>query len=103
MTQVQCQKMLGRNEFYKCPFSHTHPRHEQAFFKNFDSHFSIFRNRDDHFQVIRLHAELMWEIRRSESEKRNLTEQDLHEISLKAWLEAIKQHTGKAVQVVVKK
>jgi hypothetical protein len=37
------------------------------------------------------------------SEKRKLTEEDLQNISLKAWLEAIKQCTGKPIQVVISK
>jgi hypothetical protein len=32
---------LGKNEFYKCPFRHVHPRHKQAFFKDFDANFRI--------------------------------------------------------------
>jgi hypothetical protein len=103
MTQSNDINKLSKNEYYKCPLPHTYPRHEQAFFRNFDSHFSIFRDRDDHFPVVSLHEELMWNIRRSESEKGNLNEQDLRKLSFKAWLDAIKQCSGKAVQVVVKK
>ena len=102
MTQVKDVKKLGKNEFYKCPFPHVHPRHKKAFFKSFDSHFRIFGDREDHFAVVQLHEELVWTIRRSEAEKGGLSEEDLRRISLGAWLEAIKQHTGKAVQVVKK-
>ena len=103
MRQSGETKKLSPNEYFKCPFPHVHPRHEQAFFKSFDSHFSMFRNRDDHFSVLRLHEELAWELRREESERRNLSEGDLQRISLQAWLEALRKQTGKSVQVVVRK
>src|SRR3990170_2609642 len=103
MTQFEEAKELSKNEYYRCPFPHVHPRHEQAFFRSFESHFSIFRNRDDHLSLMRLHEEIAWEIRVSESEKRRLSDEDLKRISLKAWLEAVRKGTGKAVQVVVRK
>ena len=102
MTQLDYPKKLSKNEFCKCPFQHAHPRHKQAFFKSFDSHFRIFGDREDHFAVVQLHEELVWNVRRSESEKGSLSEEDLRRISFNAWLEAIKQHTGKAVQIVKK-
>jgi hypothetical protein len=103
LTQVDDPKTLSKNEYYKCPFPHVHPRHKQAFFKNFDSHFRIFGDREDHFPVVQLHEELAWDMRHSESEKGALSAEDLRRISLTAWLEAIKQCTGKEVQVVSKK
>jgi hypothetical protein len=103
MTQNGDMKKLDKNEFYKCPLPHVHPRHEQAFFKNFDSHFSTFSNRDDHLDVIQLHEELNWKLRCSEAEKRNLAEEDLQRISLKTWMEAVKKKTGKSVQIIVRK
>lgn len=96
-------KKLDKNEYYKCPLSHVHPRQEQAFFKSFDSHFSTFSNRDDHLEVLQLHEELNWKLRCSEAEKRNLTEEDLQKISLKTWIEAVKKKTGKPVQIVIRK
>jgi hypothetical protein len=101
MTKVDGFKSLAKNEF-KCPFSHMHPRHKQAFFKDFDAHFRIFRGREDHIAVVQLHEELAWDAQRLASEKGMLSEEDKCRISLKAWLEAIKQHTGKAIQVVKK-
>jgi hypothetical protein len=103
MTRFREAKALSQNEYYRCPLPHVHPRHKQAFFKSFDSHFSIFRNRDDHLAVLRLHEEIAWQIRHSASEKRNLTEDDLQKISLKAWLEAIKRQTGQSIRTVVTK
>jgi hypothetical protein len=82
---------------------HVHPRHEQAFFKNFEAHFSTFKTRDDHFAVLKLHEEIAWELRRSESEKRSLNEDDLRRISLEAWLEAIKKQTGQPIGIVARK
>jgi hypothetical protein len=96
-------RRLDKREYYECPLPHVHPRHEQAFFKSFDSHFSTFSNRDDHFDVIQLHEELNWKLRCSEAEKRNLGEEDLQRISLKTWIEAVKKKTGKAVKVFVRK
>jgi hypothetical protein len=96
-------KKLDKNEYYKCPLPHVHPRQEQAFFKSFDSHFSTFSNRDDHLEVLQLHEELNWKLRCSEAEKRNLTEEDLQKISLKTWIEAVKKKTGKPVQIVIRK
>jgi len=103
MTQTVEPKKLDKNEYYKCPLSHVHPRHEQAFFKNFDSHFSTFSNREDHFDIIQVHEELNWKARCTEAEKRNLSEDDLQRISNKAWMEAIKKKTGKTVQIVIRK
>ena len=101
MTQRESVRKLGKNECYKCPFLHPRPRHELGFFKDFESHFRTFgENGDDHFGVVRLHQELFWKFRCSESERRHLSQDDLDELSLKAWLEAIKQSTGKEVQVV---
>jgi hypothetical protein len=103
MPQTGGNKKLNKNEFYKCPLPHVHPRHEQAFFKSFDSHFSTFSNREDHFDVLQLHEELNWKLRCSEAEKRNLAEEDLQRISLKTWMEAVKKKTGKPVQIVARK
>jgi len=100
MTQIEEPKKLGKNEFYKCPFPHVHPKHKQAFFKDFDSHFRIFSNRDDHLDVAQLHEQLAWEARRTASEKGKLSEEDLRNISLAAWLEAVEKQTGKPIQVV---
>ena len=80
-----------------------HPRHEQAFFRSFDSHFATFKDRDDHFSVLKLHEELSWEFRRSESEKHRINEEDLRRISLRAWMEAIRRQTGQSVRIVVRK
>ena len=102
MTQVDRFKSLGKNEFFKCPFPHVHPRHKQAFFKDFDVHFRIFGGREDHFAVVQLHEELAWEARREASEKGSLSEEDLRNISLGAWLDAVEKHTGKPIQVVKK-
>jgi len=99
----QDAKKLDKNEYYKCPLPHVHPRQEQAFFKSFDSHFSTFSNRDDHLEVLQLHEELNWKLRCSKAEKRNLTEEDLQKISLKTWIEAVKKKTGKPVQIVIRK
>lgn len=102
MVQIDEPKKLGKSELYKCPFPHVHPRHKQAFFKDFDSHFRIFGNRDDHFEVAQVHEQLAWEARRAASEKGSLSEEDLRNISLIAWLKAIKECTGKPIQVVKK-
>ena len=103
MAQTEDAKKLDKNEYFKCPLPHVHPRHEQAFFKNFDSHFSTFSNRDDHLNVIQLHEELNWKTRCSEAEKRNLSDEDLQKISLKTWMEAVRKKTGKPVQIVTRK
>jgi hypothetical protein len=103
LTQVEELKKLGKNEYYRCPFPHVHPRHKQAFFKDFDAHFRIFGDREDHLAVAQLHEQLAWEARRAASEKRSLSEEDLRNISLAAWLDAVEQHTGKSIQVVSKK
>jgi hypothetical protein len=52
---------------------------------------------------VQLHEELAWDMRHSASEKGSLSEEDLRNISLRAWLEAVKQRTGKEIQVVSKK
>ena len=103
MTQVDELKKLGKNEYYKCPFPHAHPRHKQVFFKDFDAHFRIFGNREDHLAVAQLHEQLVWEARREASEKGSLSEEDLRNISLAAWLKALEKQTGKPIQVVVSK
>jgi hypothetical protein len=103
MTQVDGLKTLGKNEFYRCPFPHVHPRHKQAFFKDFDAHFRIFGDREDHLAVVQLHEQLAWDMRHSASEKGSLSEENLRSISLRAWLEAIRQSTGKEIQVVSEK
>ena len=102
MGQVDEPRRLGKDELYKCPFPHVHPRHKQAFFKDFDKHFRIFSNRDDHLEVVQLHEQLAWEARRAASEKHSLSEEDLQNISLAAWLQAIENKTGKPI-IVVKK
>jgi hypothetical protein len=103
MTEVEDVKKLGKNEFYKCPFPHVHPRHKQAFFKDFDAHFRIFGSREDHLTVAQLHEQLAWEARREASEKGSLSEEDLRNISLAAWMDAVEQQTGKPIQVVISK
>ena len=102
MGQVDEPRRLGKDELYKCPFPHVHPRHKQTFFKDFDKHFRIFSNRDDHLEVVQLHEQLAWEARRVASEKSSLSEEDLQNISLAAWLQAIENKTGKPI-IVVKK
>lgn len=102
MTEVEEVKRLGKNEFYKCPFLHVHPRHKQAFFKDFDAHFRIFSGRDDHLEVAQLHEQLAWEARREASEKGHPSEEELRLISLAAWLTAVEKQTGKPIQVVKK-
>jgi len=102
MNKINEAKKLKKDEFYKCPFSHTYPRHKQAFFKNFIKHFRIFSNRDDHFKIIQLHEEIVWNIKRSASEKGDNTEEHLITISNEAWFEAIKKYTGKSIQVIKK-
>jgi hypothetical protein len=42
-------------------------------------------------------------MRRAASEKGKLSEEDLRRVSFEAWLQAIKQCTGKSVQIVTKK
>jgi hypothetical protein len=103
MGQIDEPRKLGKSELYRCPFPHVHPRHKQAFFKDFDKHFRIFGDRDDHFEVVQLHEELAWDARRTASEKRKLTEEEIQNISLSTWLEAIKKCTGKPIQIVVSK
>lgn len=100
MTKIEEVKKLGKNEFYRCPFPHMHPRHKQAFFKDFDAHFRIFGGRDDHLEVAQLHEQLAWEARREASEKGSLSEEELRLISLAAWFDAVKKLTGKSIQVV---
>ncbi len=101
MDKVDAPRRIGKRELYKCPFPHVHPKHKQAFFKDFDKHFRVFGDRDDHFEILQLHEQLVWSMRRTASEKCQLTNEDLDNISLKAWLDAIKQCTGKSVQIVV--
>jgi hypothetical protein len=103
MTQSEEHKKINKRECYKCPLPHAHPRHEQAFFKNFESHFVTFSSREDHFEILQLHEELNWKTRCTEAEKRNLTEEDLQKISLDSWFEAVKRKTGKTVQIVNRK
>jgi len=101
MAPQESTKKLGKNEDYKCPFPHPRPRHELAFFKDFEAHFRTFGNSDDdHFDVVRLHEELLWELRCMESEKHKLSQNDLHELSLRAWIEAVKKKSGKEMQIV---
>lgn len=102
MTKVKDMQKLRKNEFYKCPLLHIHPRHEKAFFKNFDVHFRVFRSRKDHFAVVQLHEELAWKARRLANEKGSISEEDLKKISDVAWFEAVKKQTGKSIQVVKK-
>jgi hypothetical protein len=103
LSKVDAPRRLGKGELYKCPFPHVHPKHKQAFFKDFDKHFRVFGDRDDHFEVMQLHEQLAWDMRRVASEKHQLTDVDLENISLKAWLEAIKDCTGRPIQIVVSK
>jgi len=103
MTQVDGLKKLGKNEFYKCPLQHVHPKHKQALFRDFDSHFRIFSDRADHLAVLQLHEDLVWNMRRAASERGKLGEEDVRRISLEAWLEAVKQRAGKLIQVVAEK
>jgi hypothetical protein len=102
MTSVDGLRRLGRDEFYQCPFPHVHPRHKQVFFRDFDAHFRVFGDRADHAAVAQLHEEIAWNSKRSASEKGKLNGSDLQRISLNAWLEAIKQQTGKPIQVIKK-
>lgn len=102
MTQVENAKKLRKNEFYKCPLPHVHPQHKQGFFKNFDVHFRVYGSRKDHYAVVQLHEELAWNARRQAYEKGGVSEEDLQTISLAAWFEALKKHTGKQVHVVKK-
>jgi len=95
-------RKLDKDEFYKCPLPHLHPRHKQAFFKNFDQHFRIFNDRDDHQEVAQLYMQIAWEARRAASEKGRMSEQEMQTISFAAWLEAVKKKTGKPIQVVKK-
>lgn len=103
MTQADSIKKLGKNEFYKCPLPHVRSKHGQALFKDFDSHFRIFSNRDDHLAVVQAHEDIMWNMRRVASEKGRPSEEALRRFSFEAWLQAVKQCTGKAVQIVTKK
>lgn len=103
MTQADGLKKLGKNEFYKCPLQHVHPKHKQALFKDFDAHFRIFSDRPDHLAVLQLHEDLVWNMRRAASEKGKLGEEDVRRISLEAWLQAVKQRIGKPIQVVAEK
>jgi len=102
MVQVDDPRRLGKDELYRCPFPHVYPRHKQAFFKDFDTHFRIFSSRADHLEVVQLHEQLAWEARRAASEKGKLSRDVLANISLKTWLEAVKQKTGKLLEVIKK-
>jgi hypothetical protein len=95
-------KKLKKDEVYKCPFPHSHPRHKQAFFKSFAKHFRIFSNRDDHFTIIQLHEEIIWNLKRSAAEKGENIDDNINKISHKAWLEAIKKNTGRSIKVIKK-
>ena len=103
MTQADGVKKLGKTEFYKCPLPHVQSKHGQALFKDFDSHFRIFGDRDDHLAVVQAHEDIVWNMRRAASERGKLGEEALRRASFEAWLQAVKQCTGKAVQIVVKK
>lgn len=103
MAQAEGVKKLGKNEFYKCPLPHVQSKHGQALFKDFDSHFSIFSDRDDHLAVLQAHEDLVWNKRRAAAERGRLSEEELRRVSFEAWLQAVKQSTGKAVQIVTKK
>jgi hypothetical protein len=102
MTQNNGLRKLGKNEFYRCPLAHVQSRHRQELFRDFDAHFRIFGDREDHLAVVQVHEDLVWNVRHVESEKGKLSEEDLRRISFEAWLEAIKRHTGKEIQVVKK-
>lgn len=95
-------KKLKKDEFYKCPFPHSYPRHKQAFFKSFAKHFRIFSNRDDHFTIIQLHEEIIWNLKRSAAEKGENIDDNINKISHKAWLEAIKKNIGRSIKVIKK-
>ena len=103
MSQVDGVKKLGKNEYYKCPLPHVQSKHPQALFRDFETHFSIFSDRDDHLAVVQVHEDLVWNKRRSASERGGLGEEELRRVSFEAWLQAVKQCTGKSVQVVTKK
>jgi hypothetical protein len=103
MAQADDVKKLGKNEFYKCPLEHMQAKQEQALFKDFETHFSIFSNRDDHLEVVQAHEDLAWNMRRTAAERRKLSEEELRSVSFKAWLQAVKQCSGKAVTIVTKK
>jgi hypothetical protein len=102
MAQADSVKKLGKNEFYKCPLPHVRSKHGQALFKDFDSHFRIFSNRDDHLVVVQVHEDILWNMRRAASEKGRLSEA-LRRASFEAWLQAVKQCTGKPIRIVTKK
>jgi hypothetical protein len=53
--------------------------------------------------LLKLHEEIAWELRRSETEKRALKENDLKRISLEAWLQAIRRQTGHSIRAVHRK
>jgi hypothetical protein len=95
-------KKLKKDEFYKCPFPHRHPRHKQAFFKSFAKHFRIFSNREDHLAVMQLHEEIIWNLKRSAAEKGENIDENLNKLSYQAWFEAIKKITGRSIQIVKK-
>ena len=95
-------KPLKKDEFYKCPLTHQRPRHKQAFFKSFKKHFRIFSNRDDHLAIIQLHEEIVWNIKRSATEKGESVDENIDKISHEAWFESIKEYTGKPIKIVKK-
>ncbi len=103
MTQANGVRKLSKNEFYKCPLPHVQGKHEQALFKDFDSHFRIFGDRDDHLAIVQAHEDLVWKMRCSASERGKLDDAALQKAAFEAWLQAIKQCTGKTIQIVVKK
>jgi hypothetical protein len=103
MMQADSVRKLGKNEFYKCPLPHVQSKHMPALFKDFDSHFRIFGDRDDHLAVVQAHEDIVWNMRRAASEKGRLSEEELRRFTFEAWLQAVKQCTGKAVTIVTKK
>lgn len=103
MTQVDGVKKLGKNEFYKCPLPHAQSKQGQALFKDFETHFRIFSDRDDHLEIVQTHEDIVWNIRRSAAERGGLSEEALQKASFEAWLQAVKQCTGKPVTIVTKK
>src|SRR4030066_2566365 len=102
MSQVDGVKKLGKNEFYKCPLPHVQSKHPQALFRDFETHFSIFSDRDDHLAVVQVHEDLVWNKRRSASERGGLGEEELRRVSFEAWVQGGGGGTGKTVEVVRK-
>lgn len=103
MAQANGVKKLGKNEFYKCPLQHIQSKQGQALFKDFEVHFSIFSNHEDHLAVVQAHEDLVWTMRLAAAERGKLKEEDLRRVSFEAWLQAVKQCSGKAVTIVTKK